>query len=105
MTHEAPRPFFVGSAAGRRGIDAGKTPINEVLTAMQPAAAPVRSPSRFTDQERQGVTFDSGLDLVSPLATCCIDDERTLDVGTVRRRVREGRSTESCTSRLFSETL
>jgi len=31
LSHEAPRPFRVG-----RGIDAGKTPINEVLDAMKP---------------------------------------------------------------------
>jgi hypothetical protein len=46
LSHEAPRPFFLeprpsssarpdGRGAGRR-IDAGKTPINEVLSAMQP---------------------------------------------------------------------
>ena len=31
LSHEAPRPFRV-----HRGIDAGKTPINEVLAAMRP---------------------------------------------------------------------
>ena len=39
LTHEAPRPFRVdvpGAPAGRRGNDAGKTPINEVLAAMRP---------------------------------------------------------------------
>jgi len=31
MTHEAPRPYVVGGAGARRGIDAGKTPVNEIL--------------------------------------------------------------------------
>jgi len=39
LSHEAPRPFMLaprGSARSNRAIDAGKTPINEVLSAMQP---------------------------------------------------------------------
>jgi Calcineurin-like phosphoesterase len=39
LSHEAPRPFFlerVSPARSGRPVDAGKTPINEVLAAMQP---------------------------------------------------------------------
>jgi hypothetical protein len=59
MTHEAPRPFF---PAGRR-IDAGKTMINEVLTAMRPRLHLFGHHHEFTDSVRQGVR-SIGLDVV-----------------------------------------
>lgn len=58
MTHEAPRPYRVGR------IDAGKTPINEVLAAMQPRLHLFGHHHRFSEQVRQGVR-SVGLDLVS----------------------------------------
>ena len=59
MTHEAPRPFY---PAGRR-IDAGKTMINEVLTAMRPRLHLFGHHHEFTDSVRQGVR-SIGLDVV-----------------------------------------
>ena len=64
MTHEAPRPYFVGGRAGRRGIDAGKTPVNEILAAMRPRLHLFGHHHRFTDEVRQGVR-SVGLDVVS----------------------------------------
>jgi hypothetical protein len=58
LTHEAPRPFRVGR------LDAGKTPINEVLAAMKPRLHLFGHHHRFSEQERQGVR-SVGLDLVS----------------------------------------
>ena len=58
LTHEAARPFRVGP------MDAGKTPINEVLAAMQPRLHLFGHHHRFSEQERQGVR-SVGLDLVS----------------------------------------
>lgn len=58
LTHEAPRPYRVGR------IDAGKTPINEVLAAMQPRLHLFGHHHRFSEQVRQGVR-SVGLDLVS----------------------------------------
>ena len=63
MTHEAPRPYVVGSG-GRRGMDAGKTPVNEVLAALKPRLHLFGHHHRFTEAERQGVP-SVGLDLVS----------------------------------------
>jgi Icc-related predicted phosphoesterase len=64
MTHEAPRPYFVGGQAGRRGMDAGKTPVNEVLDAMRPRLHLFGHHHRFSEQERKGVR-SVGLDVVS----------------------------------------
>jgi hypothetical protein len=64
LTHEAARPYFVGGSAGRRGIDAGKTPINEVLAVMKPRLHLFGHHHRFSEQERQGVR-SVGLDLAS----------------------------------------
>ena len=50
LSHEAPRPFRV-----HRGIDAGKTPINEVLAAMQPRLHLFGHHHRFAAGESQGV--------------------------------------------------
>jgi Icc-related predicted phosphoesterase len=50
LTHEAPRPFRVN---GR--IDAGKTPINEVLAAMKPRLHLFGHHHRFVEAEAQGV--------------------------------------------------
>jgi predicted phosphodiesterase len=58
LTHEAARPYFVGR------IDAGKTPINEVLAAAHPRLHLFGHHHRFTEQIRQGVR-SVGLDSVS----------------------------------------
>lgn len=50
LSHEAPRPFRV-----HRGIDAGKTPINEVLAAMQPRLHLFGHHHRFVAGASQGV--------------------------------------------------
>ena len=64
MTHEAPRPYVVGGAGARRGIDAGKTPVNEILAEMTPRLHLFGHHHRFTEHDRQGVR-SVGLDLVS----------------------------------------
>ncbi len=58
-------------------MDAGKTPINEVLAAMQPRLHLFGHHHRFTEQERQGVR-SVGLDLVSQ--SYLLIDAETLDV-------------------------
>jgi predicted phosphodiesterase len=58
LTHEAPRPYKVGR------MDAGKTPINEVLASMKPRLHLFGHHHRFSDQVVQGVR-SVGLDLVS----------------------------------------
>jgi predicted phosphodiesterase len=64
LSHEAPRPYFVNpSSASRRRVDAGKTPINEILSAMAPRLHFFGHHHAFTDQMRQGVR-SIGLDLV-----------------------------------------
>ena len=50
LSHEAPRPFRV-----HRGIDAGKTPINEILTMMQPRLHLFGHHHRFNEAEVAGV--------------------------------------------------
>jgi len=59
LSHEAPRPYIAG-----RGTDAGKTPVNEVLSAMKPRLHLFGHHHRFTESDRQGVR-SVGLDLVS----------------------------------------
>jgi len=59
LSHEAPRPFRV-----HRGIDAGKTPINEVLAAMKPRLHLFGHHHQFTEGISQGVPSVC-LDLVS----------------------------------------
>ena len=61
LTHEAPRPYFAGTDARRN--DAGKTPVNEILSAMRPRLHLFGHHHRFTEQERQGVR-SIGLDVV-----------------------------------------
>ena len=63
LTHEAPRPYFVGPRGGR-GNDAGKTPVNEVLAAMKPRLHVFGHHHRFTERDLQGIR-SVGLDLVS----------------------------------------
>ena len=60
LTHEAPRPFYSAS----KRIDAGKTVINEVLTALRPRLHLFGHHHEFTDSVRQGVR-SIGLDLVT----------------------------------------
>lgn len=59
LSHEAPRPFPLG-----RVKDAGKTPINEVLSSMQPRLHLFGHHHVYTVAERQGVP-SIGLDKVA----------------------------------------
>src|SRR5215218_2044409 len=59
MSHEAPRPFRV-----HRGIDAGKTPVNDVLAAMKPRLHLFGHHHKFVEGTSQGVPSIC-LDLVS----------------------------------------
>ena len=70
LTHEAPHPYKVG------GIEAGKTPVNEVLAAVRPRLHLFGHHHRFSEQERQGVR-SVGLDLVSK--SYLLVDARTLE--------------------------
>jgi Icc-related predicted phosphoesterase len=63
LTHEAPRPFPVARTGGPP-IDAGKTPINQLLTALRPRLHLFGHHHRFADTVRQGVRSIC-LDLVS----------------------------------------
>ena len=84
LSHEAPRPNFVGGRGGGRGMDAGKTPINEVLAAMQPRLHLFGHHHRFAEQEREGVR-SVGLDLASH-SYLVIDPARlTYTVSTIDR--------------------
>jgi Icc-related predicted phosphoesterase len=58
LTHEAARPFRI------QRLDAGKTPINEVLAAMKPRLHLFGHHHRLSEQERHGVP-SVGLDLVA----------------------------------------
>jgi hypothetical protein len=60
LTHEAPRPFY---PAGKR-IDAGKTAVNDVLTAMRPRLHLFGHHHEFTDSQRHGIR-SIGLDMVT----------------------------------------
>ena len=70
LTHEAPHPFKV------RGIEAGKTPVNEVLSAITPRLHLFGHHHRFAEQERHGVRSVC-LDLVSK--SYLLVDARTWD--------------------------
>jgi predicted phosphodiesterase len=70
LTHEAPRPFRVN-----HGIDAGKTPINEVLAALKPRLHLFGHHHRFAQGVVQGVPY-ACLDLVSK--SYLLIDPRTL---------------------------
>jgi uncharacterized protein len=72
LSHEAPRPYFAGT--GPRRNDAGKTPVNEILAAMQPRLHLFGHHHRFTEQDRQGVR-SVGLELVA-------DSYLLIDAGT-----------------------
>lgn len=79
LTHEAARPY--PAAAGGRRVDAGKTPVNDVLAAMQPRLHLFGHHHRFTEQDRQGVR-SVGLDLVS--ASYLLVDRATLEYEVLR---------------------
>jgi Icc-related predicted phosphoesterase len=64
LTHEAPRPYIVGGRPGGRGIDAGKTPVNEILAALKPRVHLFGHHHRFSDEVRQQVR-SVGLDQAS----------------------------------------
>ena len=70
ISHEAPRPFPLG-----RVKDAGKTPINEVLAAMQPRLHLFGHHHKYSVAERQRVP-SIGLELLSD--SYLIFDGRTL---------------------------
>jgi predicted phosphodiesterase len=59
LSHEAPRPFRVN-----RGIDAGKTPINEIISAVRPRLHLFGHHHRFAESTVSGVRSIC-LDLVS----------------------------------------
>ena len=79
LTHEAPRPYFVGHHGGR-GNDAGKTPVNEVLAAMKPRLHVFGHHHRLTERDVQGIR-SVGLDLVSK--SCLIVDAPTFEYEVV----------------------
>lgn len=67
LSHEAPRPFLLettGASGVARKIDAGKTPINEVLTGMRPRLHLFGHHHAYSVAERQGVP-SIGLEMVS----------------------------------------
>jgi hypothetical protein len=67
ISHEAPRPFLLETtrASGvARKIDAGKTPINEILEAMQPRMHLFGHHHKYSVDQRQNVP-SIGLDMVS----------------------------------------
>jgi predicted phosphodiesterase len=70
LTHEAPRPFRIGS------VEAGKQPVNEVLAAVKPRLHLFGHHHRFVEQTREGVT-SVGLDLVS--RSCLLIDRDSLE--------------------------
>ena len=67
LSHEAPRPFILeqrrGSGPPRR-IDAGKTPVNQVLAAMRPRLHLFGHHHKYTTAEHQGVP-SIGLEMVT----------------------------------------
>ena len=75
LSHEAPRPFRVGR------MDAGKTPINEVLAEMRPRLHLFGHHHTFSEQDRQAVR-SVGLDLVS--RSYLLIDPRTLSYQQVQ---------------------
>jgi hypothetical protein len=78
LTHEAPRPFVLEQSRGTgvsRRVDAGKTPINEVLAALKPRLHLFGHHHRYGVAERQHVT-SIGLELVS--TSYLIFDGKTL---------------------------
>jgi hypothetical protein len=67
VSHEAPRPFLLETTRAlgvARKIDAGKTPINEILKAMQPRMHLFGHHHKYSVDERQNVP-SIGLDMVS----------------------------------------
>ena len=54
MTHEAPKPFIVTTGRSRR-LDAGKPPVNELLTSVKPRLHLYGHHHRFAEREREGV--------------------------------------------------
>ena len=70
LTHEAPRPFRVGR------VDAGKTPINEVLAAMKPRLHLFGHHHRFEQADLKGIRSVC-LDLVG--RSYLLIDSKSLD--------------------------
>jgi Icc-related predicted phosphoesterase len=71
LSHEAPRPFRV-----HRGIDAGKTPINEILSAMRPRLHLFGHHHRFAEAHPSGIRSVC-LDLVG--TSYLLIDAKTLE--------------------------
>ena len=70
LSHEAPHPFKIGR------IEAGKTPVNEVLEAMKPGLHLFGHHHRFSEQVLHGVR-SVGMDLVSK--SYLVIDRNTLE--------------------------
>jgi uncharacterized protein len=83
LTHEAPRPFRIPARGGRPGNDAGKTAINQVLTAMQPRLHLFGHHHRFAESVIHGVRSVC-LDLVS--RSYLLIEGRTLQYDVVPQR-------------------
>ena len=67
LSHEAARPFLLETTRAQgavRKIDAGKTPVNEVLAAMHPRLHLFGHHHAYTVGERQAVT-SIGLEMAS----------------------------------------
>ena len=64
LSHEAARPFMLTARKGARPIDAGKTPVNQVLAAMHPRLHLFGHHHQYVVAERQNVP-SIGLDMVS----------------------------------------
>ena len=75
LTHEAPRPFRVGR------MDAGKTAVNDVLSAVRPRLHLFGHHHRFAEMDAQGVR-SVALDLVS--RSYLLVDSETLTYEAVR---------------------
>ena len=81
MSHEAPRPYRVGR------MDAGKTPVNEVLASAKPRLHLFGHHHRFSEQDPQGVR-SVGLDLVSRSYLIVNSETFAYDVMTTQTQVR-----------------
>ena len=81
MSHEAPRPYRVGR------MDAGKTPVNEVLASAKPRLHLFGHHHRFSEQDPQGVR-SVGLDLVSRSYLILNSETFAYDVMTTQTQVR-----------------
>ena len=104
LTHEAPRPFRRRRGDRRAGNDAGKTPINEVLAAMQPRLHLFGHHHRFS---RTGASRACGRSAsIWSSQSYLLIDARTLDVSAIvtihcRTHVASRHFSRSSTSRVL----